>query len=1339
MKKVSIILCALLLALCCIFLIACDPDGSNFDKASQNKEFVSFRKKIVTILKDNDIFVNDLDKSVAKSGGGSEYAQATSLYADGGKSAIDKVAEIMMKDGYKSNEDYDFALKQIYTIALQMSICVGDGMLNYFDEKEFFNIPVYFPDMDIVITENGNKTCMYGYQKTSDSVEHIQKIEVVFNAENDYYFTVTEPTGDWMVTGDTADSVYFYGDSNKRFLMLRSGYEAIYASNGEDFYQTTDKKTLEDCLDALGSDVFEYDVAEYRKIKDNVKHTFTSEQVSALMDKYFKDVQSSTENRPSEFMYENFGGKNVLIGYYAGEGESEVVIPSNVKYISERFSIEDIQGSVKTLTVPASVTAIIDDNGNTQTDASYVNFALHRQEGEVLLQNITVAQGSSLFKSGSGHLRLKNGVCIYAVDKAGESLDWDVLMRARMQSNGDVQYRNIFTVNSDAFRVSNADITRLEREYEIPEDEVMQTMQKVMSSSQFTKYDISVSCADADLPGGDPNEGAFAVLSLAIELKSDVTINVTYDKMQPQDSAHCLVDLTNKSQTVRNVTVNTAGFAYQTYLCVRPAQPSADKGEEPQFVPNDKIQTAFNLDVSQLYYDGLCYGRLMRDVQNSQVNFDKKQDAEYPYFKITNANTNPNHSELYCDVGITGNVRDGENITVPSKLFGLPVRRVDLDVSALTGKNVTIALPNLDETDLQVDFYNSDENQDVVLKNDGVVITCPNGMQKLVSGMSTHDSDGNYAISITLRADGKTQSFQTGWEYGDGPIDDATEMYLRIDGQNTPILLSKRNGAMLLQNCEANTAYFAIPAEYEFESVNYKEFVNVYVDEQGNLRCDYDDALEGNYFILVSYPIGQSDIEAEMRDPFENFMLTVTFSSEVREGKTYFDATIASFDLSNGGQDKVGDCIFDAFSDVKLNHWFNLTYVKCSWEAVNEGNDIHYETFNDPGQSEACIVCLDGRLIIVQRNAFVSREITARINGTSVTQSVRIYNGQYQTIFNVDGWGLTDVDNYVFYMKFYNVRFGYTADCRAEIAFTQKDGSIYAICNGVPERTFTLEKYESGAKETELTNATYNIYLIMDTNFVKPTITVDGDNNLVAEFNKSLFGLTGTVEGRPVSGVAQVPYWYDVQYTDTYAECKHYWTFNKYGDELRPVFNVLDKYETVQINVGGNTYEKRVIPEQQFVINPEWLDFDANYAYFWMTEDNFVDSVRFNDYGNVVYYMPANVNDVPAISSLTLTRIIYNKTQIYDLYYDDENGNFYDLNITLTVTLDDSLAMPENVVTITASGRYNEGTIAGASDMSSLSSVSFVWDGGMETTPRRWKIELDGMDIKIVGLGKMLF
>ena len=45
--------------------------------------------------------------------------------------------------------------------------------------------------------------------KTQDNVEYIQKIEVVFNGDKDYYFTVTEPTGDWMISSDYENSVYF--------------------------------------------------------------------------------------------------------------------------------------------------------------------------------------------------------------------------------------------------------------------------------------------------------------------------------------------------------------------------------------------------------------------------------------------------------------------------------------------------------------------------------------------------------------------------------------------------------------------------------------------------------------------------------------------------------------------------------------------------------------------------------------------------------------------------------------------------------------------------------------------------------------------------------------------------------------------------------------------------------------------------------------------------------------------------------------------------------------------------------------------------------------------------
>ncbi|MCX4285863.1 MAG: hypothetical protein OSJ68_00970, partial [Clostridia bacterium] len=142
MKKVFTLLLAIILIVCCVALLACDPNNGNVDKASQNAEFVSFRKKIVTILKDNGIFVNDLDNKEAGIASASGMLSAADLlYSDG--DASDKIADIgaiMTKNEYleEDSEGYDFALKQVYEIALKMSLCIGDGMLNYFDEKEFY-------------------------------------------------------------------------------------------------------------------------------------------------------------------------------------------------------------------------------------------------------------------------------------------------------------------------------------------------------------------------------------------------------------------------------------------------------------------------------------------------------------------------------------------------------------------------------------------------------------------------------------------------------------------------------------------------------------------------------------------------------------------------------------------------------------------------------------------------------------------------------------------------------------------------------------------------------------------------------------------------------------------------------------------------------------------------------------------------------------------------------------------------------------------------------------------------------------------------------------------------
>ncbi len=70
------------------------------------------------------------------------------LYSDGDASdKISDIGAIMTKNEYleEDSEGYDFALKQVYEIALKMSLCIGDGMLNYFDERNFTTFPYTFP------------------------------------------------------------------------------------------------------------------------------------------------------------------------------------------------------------------------------------------------------------------------------------------------------------------------------------------------------------------------------------------------------------------------------------------------------------------------------------------------------------------------------------------------------------------------------------------------------------------------------------------------------------------------------------------------------------------------------------------------------------------------------------------------------------------------------------------------------------------------------------------------------------------------------------------------------------------------------------------------------------------------------------------------------------------------------------------------------------------------------------------------------------------------------------------------------------------------------------------
>lgn len=1316
-KKIIFLSVLLILTVIALVLSACDPNADTVDKASQNAQFVSFRKKVVRILKDNGIFVNDLDGASVSASvqSGTPADRADLLYA--GDDKITQIGKVLARSEYSVNADgYDFALKQVYSIALKMSLCVGDGMLNYFDEKEFYNIPVYIPDMFIVITEDGNKSCMYGYQKTSDGVEHVQKIEVVFNSDDDYYFTVTEPTGDWIAADDYGDQMYFYGDSDRRFLMFRAGYESVYTPNGTDFYETHDETALNDCFGILGKQTFECNIAEYRKIKDNVKHTFTNEQSTALMDKYFKDVQSSIQDRPSEFIYQDCGGKNVLMGYYANEGETEVAIPSGVKYISSQFLIEDYSGAVTSLVIPATVAEIIDSDGNPCSDANYVRFELSGQSGAKLLQNITVQQGSPLFKSGSGHLTLKNGVCIYALDAACENLDVDVIMRAYAQSLLEIQYKRVFQITADTVNIRLDDIARGTL-YGFDEYTVIEQLQKVLNASSVSEYDVSVSLTDGD------NEQNFGSLRLETELNSDVTVNVNFGECGASDQLFFDMAFTNGSKVKRNVTVNVTGFTYSTYLSVGPKQPEAEKGEEAQYVSDSSVYTAFNLDVPKFYFDGLCYGRLTRDVQNSQVSFDTDEDGKYRYFEISDANTNPSHSWLHCTLNVTGDVRDNDVITIPAELFGLTVFRVRIDVSAVAGKKVTVILPDSAEFDC-VEFYSSQDEQSVTLDNADFVISGGGGLELLKSRITDYDWDESYSVSFTLRSDGETALHQTGWEFGGGNPDNEIKSFTLYNDELTSemrtVEYSVRLGAVLSENADASRAYFAYPQDCNNDDPDGKfKPLTLFVDGQGRLCAEVADIEENGTYILVARQIGRHTVTAVWQFGGQSFDTEVTVSAEQKDGKTYFNAFVGQFVPSFGQADEY-ECVtydFDAVGKAEFYGWFDLAYTVTEKERDPDNPEHVTAEQSYRGGRKIMLVLRNGDIRVKQKDEFKLLETVAHVDGQTFNHTVRV-GSEYQCRFAVDEWNLQDTGNYEYFAVYENNG----GQAWQNIAIERIDGTLYAITNGTPPREFTLKRLELGSREYRLQGDYYDLTLTV--NVVKSAWTEGYPDIMYVDFTKSAMTIEGTVEGRSVFGQSVLPLKPDLNYLDvSYGMCRYSLTETDGGI----AFELLDEYVTISVTVDGNTVNKRVVKGGTWSVEADGLADTANgYYYFWLVDGKFEWNVFFAE--NRIEFEYGEAYDY---TRFVLCRLAKGNST-FRLQSDGAELS-YDLSVTVTVDFDDSYEPILHVKNISAEGEYN-GKKIGESYGGSVTAMEYKLEGLPFGYTMYFDIAVDGLDCAIASV-----
>lgn len=787
-------------AIACVFgIAACGGNDSNVptDKAKQNAEFVEYRKKVVSVLDDNDIFINDYD-NITK--GKTAKAQAAAGLASGWNEDKTPIKNLLVKPEYlQTGEEFGSIRHMVYARSLRLSLFIGDGIATYFNEKNFYGITVKIGEEFFKVTKNNNDVYhIQGYTSQlydGDTFELYDSITLRYTSVDDYEFTSVE----WN-NNDNNEIFFAYGNSDKELLVVNASNEsgeAVYSPDTANFYITQDRNAVSQCIEHV-----EYakpaDAAPYRALKSEVRYTISDRQNAELTEKYFKDVQTD-KMEVTGLQTEEIDGKKVAVRYIA-DGELTVNIPSDIEYISEQFLIDDLKGTVNSIYIPASVKGISDLDGRSvdlENPEIPEPFRIDRFVGtgndDRPLYFVKIQSGSTLFKAGEGHLYSRGGRLLYVADKAMQGLDYDVLSYNDLDFS---KYKNLLK----NFAIGGSLTVQLDR---IAENEKidfnLQNLFKLLNPSEL------------NIEGG----GSLAVEELHVT--QDVTVNI--DNIGKDGYVN--INMVNSSDSEYNVTVNVTGFEKSQFISVIPKQPEKAGDEMFEFVSNDKIFTTFNVDMDETYFLVFCKDRIERDRANSKINLEPSTESMPKGFYVNLIDEERNIVMLRLD----SDIPDG-TYEVPTALLGYTVEVLMLDLHALRGKSLKI---KVDEA-THISFIGNEYENDVTLDNVNFVLKYSGTYNELHDKLQSQYiyNENNYDIVFTAECSDRTDVMKLGWKYSDtNPDNFKFKTTIRFKGEQRQIHVGESfHHINLIKYFEidANKLYYLSDGESVPFKLNYEDF-----------------------------------------------------------------------------------------------------------------------------------------------------------------------------------------------------------------------------------------------------------------------------------------------------------------------------------------------------------------------------------------------------------------------------------------------------------------------------------------------------------------------------------
>ncbi len=554
-RKFLIALLLLVSVLCLSFgLVACGRNNSDdTDKAKQNAEFVEYRKAVVSVLKDNGIFVNDYDNVTGVKKSKATNNKSVTL-ATSWKEDKNPIKNLLQKPEYWQNaEDYAFAQRQVYAISLRLSLCIGDGITTYFGEKNFYGITVKIGDIYLKVTKAGNDTyTIQGYTlqgSDGNTFELFDFITLRYTSVNDYDFTFIE----W----NNQSSYFGYGNSDKELLLV-SENDVIYSPDSARFYATQDSETVSQCAEQV-----QYakptNVEPFIALKGEVRYTIDGGQSDALFDKYFKDVQS-TIGEQKGLETEDIDGRKVACSYRAIDGETTVEIPYGTEYLAERFVVYDKIGNVKNLVIPSTVKGVVQTNDpktgellnefrTIDPENLEISLIVDNIDKIFVFEKISVDKNNSIFKSENGSLYTVSGKIVYLADSPLKEFNLDMFNDRIIGLINEGIYKHVFENMTEITLGVNNEKCDAVLQNVLPQMKFLTTLYlngAVIDNSQIyitVNKDLTVNC---EFDCGWDYKGWLPRLQFRSERSANVTVNL-------KNMAH-LVDI--NTENVR-VTVNT--------------------------------------------------------------------------------------------------------------------------------------------------------------------------------------------------------------------------------------------------------------------------------------------------------------------------------------------------------------------------------------------------------------------------------------------------------------------------------------------------------------------------------------------------------------------------------------------------------------------------------------------------------------------------------------------------------------------------------------------------------------------------------------------------------------